>query len=184
MEDTEILNLYWSRDQQAISETDAAYGRRLHVLADRILQCYEDAQECVSDTYLHAWNAIPPQWPMHLFAFLAKICRNSALNRLEWSSAAKRSANLVALTAEMETCIPDARHANREDGRLLAAALNRFLKGLPQESRLIFLRRYWFADSIGEIAARYHISQSKVKTSLHRTRGKLRSFLESEGIYV
>lgn len=184
MDDAAIIALYWARSEEAISQTDAAYGRKLHVLADRVVQNYEDAQECVSDTYMRAWDTIPPQRPAHFFAYLAKICRNFALNRLDWKNAAKRKGEVVSLTAEMELCIPDKRAEQRMDAEELGRLLSAFLDGLTQESRLIFMRRYWFADSIEEIAARYNISQSKVKTRLHRTRGKLRVFLEKEGIRV
>lgn len=184
MDDAAIIALYWARSEEAISQTDAAYGRKLHVLADRVVQNYEDAQECVSDTYMRAWDTIPSQRPAHFFAYLAKICRNFALNRLDWKNAAKRKGEVVSLTAEMELCIPDKRAEQRMDAEELGRLLSAFLDGLTQESRLIFMRRYWFADSIEEIAARYNISQSKVKTRLHRTRGKLRVFLEKEGIRV
>ena len=126
MTDSQMIALFWERNEDAIRETDAVY-----------------------------------------FAYLAKICRNSALGRLQWLNAAKRSAEIVELTREE-----------------LAEILNRFLEGLPKDSRLIFLRRYWYTDSVAEIASRYRISQSKVKTQLHRTRNKLRMFLEKEGIAV
>lgn len=184
MDDAAIIDLYWARSEDAIGETDKVYGRKLHVLADRVVQSYEDAQECVSDTYMKAWDTIPPQRPVHFFAYLAKICRNFSLSRLDWKNAAKRKGEVVSLTAEMELCIPDRRAEQPMDGEELGRLLSAFLDGLSQESRLIFMRRYWFADSIEDIAARYGISQSKVKTRLHRTRGKLRTFLEKEGICV
>lgn len=184
MEDSELIALYWARDERAISETDAAYGRRLLALADRILQSREDAEESVSDTYMKTWNTIPPQRPNHFFAFLAKICRNTALGCLDWKNAAKRSAEVVSLTGELELCVPDRSQERKLESRELGRVLNAFLESLPRESRLIFMRRYWYADSIAEISARYGISESKVKTRLHRTRRKLRGFLEGEGICV
>lgn len=180
MTDQQIIELYWKRDDDAIRQTDAVYGGKLLSLSDRILRCREDAQECVSDTYLRAWNAIPPTRPARLYAFLAKLCRNCSLNRLEWNNAAKRGAEVVRLTRELEECLP-AREPN--DGEL-TEALNRFLEEQPRESRLIFLRRYWYLDSVADIARRYSISQSKVKTRLHRTRKKLKEFLEGEGIGI
>ena len=167
MTDSQMIALFWERNEDAIRETDAVYGRRLYQLADQILHSAQDAEESVNDTYLKAWETIPPQRPNHFYAYLAKICRNSALGRLQWLNAAKRSAEIVELTREE-----------------LAEILNRFLEGLPKDSRLIFLRRYWYADSVAEIASRYRISQSKGKTQLHRTRNKLRIFLEKEGITV
>lgn len=184
MNDAEILALYWERNENAIKETDAVYGRRLHVLSKRIVNSHEDAQECVSDTYMKAWETIPPQRPNYFFAYLARICRNLSLDRLEWWSAARRSATVVSLTQEMELCIPDHSLERKLEGEELGKALNRFLESLSQENRMIFMRRYWYCDSIQGIAGRFNISQSKVKTQLHRTRNKLKQFLEKEGICV
>lgn len=182
MEDGKIIQLYWDREEQAIRETEIKYGGRLGAIAYRIMNTHEDAQECVSDTYLTAWNTIPPQRPEYLFAYLAKICRNLCFGRLDWLNAAKRKAEVVSLTREMELCIPDRRLEDKIEGQELGEALNRFLGTISRENRMIFLRRYWFADSIEEIAARYDMSLSKVKTSLHRTRNKLSAFLAKEGI--
>ena len=184
MTDSQIIALFWDRNENAIHETDTVYGRKLYVISDKILHSRQDAEESVSDTYMRAWDTIPPQKPMYFFAYLAKICRNVSLGRLQWNSAAKRSAEIVSLTQEMEQCIPDQSHERKLEGEEIGRVLNRFLGSLSLESRLIFMRRYWYTDSIQEIAARYHISQSKVKTQLHRTRKKLQLFLEKEGIYV
>ena len=184
MEDETIITLFWERNEQAIRETDAAYGRKLFALSNRILGDREDAEESVSDTYLEAWNAIPPKRPRNLYGFLAAICRNLSFNRLDWKLAAKRNAEVVLLTQEMENCIPDRRLDGEMDGRELRRVLERFLQSLSQESRLIFLRRYLYVDTVSEIAARYHISESKVKTQLHRTRKKLKAYLEKEDICV
>ena len=184
MEDTKIIDLYFARNEDAIAETDAAYGRKLFALSHRILNNQEDAEESVSDTYMRAWETIPPQKPNYFFAYLAKICRNFSLSKLQWNSAAKRNAEVVSLTQEMEACIPDRSHERKLKGEEIGGVLNQFLDSISMESRLIFMRRYWYTDSIAEIAERYHISQSKVKTQLHRTRNKLQLFLESEGIYV
>ena len=184
MTDAEIIQLYWSRNEDAIRETDAVYGRKLHTLAERIVQNNEDAQECVSDTYLKTWDTIPPQRPSYFFAYIAKICRNFALGVLDWKSAAKRKGEVVALTQEMEACIPDPAHQRRLEGEELGKVLNRFLETLSYESRVIFLRRYWYLDTVAEIADHCGITQSKVKTQLHRTRAKLHGFLEKEGITV
>lgn len=182
MEDSKIIDLYWQRDQQAIEETDRAYGGRLSALSVRILNSVEDARECVNDTYLAAWNTIPPQRPEFFFAYLAKICRNCSLGRLDWLNAAKRKAEVVTLTREMELCIPDRSNDRRLEGQELGKLLNTFLGTISRENRMIFLRRYWYADTIEEIASRYGVTQSKVKTSLHRTRNKLSVFLQKEGI--
>lgn len=184
MTDSQIIALFWERSEDAIRETDAAYGRKLYAISDKILRSSQDAEESVSDTYMRAWETIPPQKPNYFFAYLAKICRNFSLSKLQWNSAAKRNADVVSLTQEMEQCIADHSHNRKLEGEEIGRVLNRFLDSISAESRLIFMRRYWYTDSIGEIAARYNISQSKVKTQLHRTRNKLRLFLESEGIYV
>lgn len=184
MEDSQILDLYFQRDERAITETDTAYGRRLHDLSYRILASFEDAQECVSDTYMKAWQTIPPQRPTYFFAYLAKICRFLSFGRLDWLNAAKRKAELVQLTAEMELCIPDRAVQDRMESRQLGELLNSFLATLSRDNRVIFLRRYWYADSVAQIASRYGMSESKVKTQLHRTRCRLREYLQKEGIQV
>ena len=184
MTDLQIIDLYWARNEQAIQETDLRYGTRLHTLANKIVQNYEDAQECVSDTYLKTWETIPPKRPDYFFAYIAKICRNFALGVLDWKSAAKRKGEVVALTQEMEACIPDPQHERKLEREELGEILNRFLQTLSRDNRVIFLRRYWYLDTVAEIASRYGMSQSKVKTQLHRTRAKLHAFLEKEGIAV
>lgn len=184
MEDAKIIDLYFKRDQQAVVETDVAYGRKLFTLADRILRNPQDAEESVSDTYYQAWETIPPQKPNFFFAYLAKICRFFALGKLGWKNAAKRNAEVVALTEEMAQCIPDSSLDREMEARELGRILNAFLGTLTPESRMIFLRRYWYVDTIAEIAQRYGVSESKVKTQLHRTRARLCTYLEKEGIAV
>ena len=184
MEDAKIIALFFERNEQAVKETDIAYGRKLFVLSNNILRNQEDAEESVSDTYMETWKTIPPKYPKYFYAFLASICRNLSFNRLDWRMAAKRNAEVVALTQEMETCIPDSRQDTEMDRRELRRVLETFLESLSKESRLIFLRRYLYVDTVAEISARYGISESKVKTQLYRTRTKLRSCLEKEGIFV
>ena len=184
MTDSQIIALFWDRNEDAIRETDAAYGRRLYAISNQILCQRQEAEESVSDTYMKAWETMPPQKPLYFFAYLAKICRNFSLARLQWNSAAKRSAEIVSLTQEMAECIPDRRMEHRLECEALGQLLNRFLESLSQDNRLIFLRRYWYADSVREIADRYGITESKVKTQLHRTRKKLQVFLEKEGIAI
>ena len=184
MEDAKIIELFFQRNEQAVKETDAAYGRKLYVLSNNILNNREDAEESVSDTYMETWNSIPPKRPKYFYAFLASICRNMSFNRLDWRLAAKRNAEVVALTQELEMCVPDSRQDGEMDRRELRRVLESFLDSLSKESRLIFLRRYLYVDTVAEIAARYGISESKVKTQLHRTRVKLHTHLKKEGIYV
>ena len=184
MTDKEITELYFARSENAIRETAKKYGKYCHTIADRILHSREDSEECVSDTYMKAWQTIPPQRPTYFFAFLAKICRHLAFGKLDWDNAAKRKAEVVSLSDEMQLCIPDRGWERRLEGQEIGHLLNEFLAVTPRESRMIFLRRYWYCDSIEEISRRYGIGQSKVKTSLHRTRGKLKAFLAKEGIAV
>jgi len=184
VEDAKIIDLFWNRNEQAITEADAAYGRKLFSLSNNILRNREDAEESVSDTYMETWKAIPPKRPKYFYAFLAAICRNLSFNRLDWHLAAKRHAELVELTQEMEMCIPDSRQTAQIDGRELRQVLEAFLESLSKESRLIFLRRYLYVDTVAEIATRYGISESKVKTQLHRTRAKLHIHLAKEGIHI
>ncbi len=184
MEDAKIIDLFFARNEDAIVETDAAYGRKLHVLSNRILNNREDAEESVSDTYMKAWEIIPPQRPKFFYAFLASICRHLSFHKVDWRFAAKRNAEIVSLTQEMEMCIPDATQERILEGKELGRIINAFLEGLSKESRLIFLRRYWHLDTIAEIAARYGMTESKVKSQLSRTRAKLCTYLEREGIQV
>ncbi|MBP3683740.1 MAG: sigma-70 family RNA polymerase sigma factor [Oscillospiraceae bacterium] len=184
MDDAGIIALFFQRNEQAVKETDTAYGRKLYLLSHNILGNREDAEESVSDTYMETWKTIPPKRPKYFYAFLAAICRHISFNRLDWRLAAKRNAEVIALTQEMESCIPDTRQDAELDRRELRRILEAFLESLPRESRLIFLRRYLYVDTVAEIAQRYGISESKVKTQLHRTRAKLHSYLTKEGICV
>lgn len=184
MEDMKIIELFFKRNPDAISETDRSYGRKLHTLANNILRCHEDAEESVSDTYLKAWETIPPKRPAHFFAYLGTICRHFAFGKLDWKNAEKRQAEVIALTEEMQRCIPDDSQERKMEGKEIGRAINAFLATLTMESRLIFLRRYWYCETIAEIAQRYEISESKVKTRLHRTRVQLNAFLQEEGICV
>ena len=182
MQDENIIALFWERNEEAIHETDLAYGRKLHYLAHRILGNQEDAEESVNDTYMKAWEAMPPQWPRYLYAFLSAICRNLSLHKVDWKLASKRNAVVVTLSEELSSCIPDTGWERSQEGREIGKLLDVFLGSLPEESRRIFLRRYWFGDTIAEIADQYTMTESKVKMQLSRTRKKLRSFLEKEEV--
>ena len=181
MEDGKIIELYFQRDEEAIRQTEAAYGHKLYTLAYRILLSREDAEESVSDTYLKAWDSIPPTKPTFFFAYLSKICRFLCFGKLDWKNASKRKAEMVELTAEMELCIPDLSREAQVRSQELGQLLNDFLGTLSEENRKLFMRRYWYADSVAEIAQRFRMGESKVKTRLFRTRNQLRVFLEKEG---
>ncbi len=182
MKDDEIIALYFRRDEDAIRQTELAYGSKLYNLSYRLLWNREDAEESVSDTYMKAWENIPPTKPTFFYAYLAKICRFLAMGKLDWNNAAKRKAEVVELSDEMENCIPDLSREMQIQSQELGALLSEFLGTLSPENRQIFMRRYWYAESIAEIAQRFHLGESNVKTKLMRTRNALRSFLEKEGI--
>lgn len=184
MDDSKIIDLYFARKEDAIKHTDETYGRRLYHLAENIVKNGQDAEESVSDTYMKAWDTIPPQRPQHFFAYLAKICRNFALKRLDWKNAGKRKAEIVSLTEEMEMCIPDQSRDREMEAKELGMILDRFLRTLTPENQMVFLRRYWYADTIAEIAARYGISESAVLMRLNRARAKLCTYFEKEGMKV
>ena len=184
MEDGKIIELFFARNEDAIRHTDDTYGRRLFTLADNIVRNDQDAEESVSDTYMKAWDTIPPKKPMHLFAYLAKICRNFALKKLDWRAAAKRNAEVVSLTQEMEVCIPDVSRDREMEARELGRILDAFLRTLSEENQMVFLRRYWYVDTVAEIAVRYGISESAVQMRLNRTKHKLAAYLAKEGIRV
>ncbi|MBQ4563582.1 MAG: RNA polymerase sigma factor [Lachnospiraceae bacterium] len=183
MEDSRIVDLYLSRDESAICETSEKYGSRLRWLSRGIVGEWETAEECENDTYYAAWNSIPPHEPRtYLYAFLARITRNLSLNCCRNCERLKRSALICELDREMEQCIPAPDDVDsRIDQLLLKDAINGFLRTLSAEKRIVFLRRYWYLDSIADISRRFAISKSKVKTMLFRVRKELREYLEKEG---
>ncbi len=186
MDDNKIIDLYWARSQQAIVESQNKYGAYCRAIALNILDRAEDAEECVNDTWLRAWNAMPPQRPTMLQAFFGKLTRNLSLDRWRRERAAKRGGSQTELALEeLEGClsareqVEDALNAEQT-----GAVISRFLRTLPDTDRKLFLRRYWYLDSIQILAAGFHMTQSQVKSRLHRTRQKLRAELEKEGVAV
>lgn len=186
MEDNRIVDLYLLRWEDAIAQTAAKYGCRLRRISLGIVQDLETAEECENDTYLQAWNRIPPSKPYgYLFPFLARMIRNISIDICRNRSALKRSGFMVELTAEMEQCIPASDDPAAEvDRKLLGEIISRYLRTLSPEKRVVFLRRYWYMESVSVIAKELGIGESKVKTMLFRCRKGLRSFLEKEGYYV
>ena len=184
MEDNAIIDLYWARSENAISQTAVKYGGYCYAIAYHILESPEDSEESVNDTYLAAWNTMPPKRPSALSAFLGKITRYISLDRWKRRSASKRGGGQTTLALEeLEECVsggedPEEHLARKE----LLALVNRFLEGLPEPERRVFVCRYWYLDSIADIAQRYDFTESKVKTTLHRTRQKLSRQLEKEGM--
>ena len=183
MEDGKIVELYLRRDETAIRRTSEKYGDRLRSLAYGIVCDRQTAEECENDTYLEAWSRIPPHEPKNYFyAFLARIARHISLNFCRDRSRLKRSAFLCELTAEMEECIPAPDDAQcRLDDLAFGEALNGFLRTLSEEKRNLFVRRYWYLDSISDLSKRFSLSESNVKTTLYRCRNQLRQHLEKEG---
>lgn len=184
MDDQRIIRLYHKREETAIEQTDIKYGHAIFNFANRILNNAQDAWECLNDTYLKAWNSMPPVWPRALQAYLLRLCRCTACNRLNWNNAKKRGAVMVELTLELEQCIPAAGAGKETEQIVIKDVLNLFLEQLPKESRILFLQRYWFAREIAEIAKENGMSQGKVKMNLMRSRKKLRAMLEKEGLTV
>lgn len=183
MEDSAILDLYFARNEVAIVETDRKYGGYCYRIANAILQSNEDAEETLSDTLLHAWNAIPPRRPSILKLFLAKITRNLAFTRWRAMSAAKRGGGETELVLEeLAGCIPGGERVDDHlNGQELARTIRSFLDTLPPREQDIFLRRYFFVEESGEIAARYKMKPANVLRILSRTRAKLKNYLTQEG---
>lgn len=184
MEDSEIIQLYWDRSEQAIAETSGKYGSFLCRIAWNILRSHDDAEECVNDTYLRTWNAILPARPGAFRTWLGRITRNLSLDRWNRERAQKRGGDETALLlGELESCVPSPHRTEQHlEDQALADLISSFLRTLPKESRVIFLRRYWYGESLESIAAFLGCSSGKVKSSLFRTRGKLRIYLEQEGV--
>ena len=183
MDDNRIIALYMSRDERAIQETSVKYGARLQNISYGITEDRQIAEECENDTYLEAWNRIPPHNPVgYLFSFLCRIVRHKSLDACRTRSRLKRRAVIAELTTEMEECIPSPDDTTcRLEYKELGEAISRYLRTLTEEKQLIFLRRYWYMDSVSTISRRLGIGQSKVKMTLLRCRNGLREYLEKEG---
>lgn len=184
MEDTEIVELYFAREERAIQETDSKYGGYCYSIAYNILTNRQDAEESVSDTYMAAWNAIPPSHPSLLAAFLGKITRRLSIDQWRKRNAYKRTGGEIVLALEeldqvvSDSETPEAAVTRKE----LAASLNRYFDSLPETERSVFLCRYWYLDSISQIAEKTGFTTSKVASMLHRMRGNLRKQLAKEGL--
>ena len=184
MEDNQIIQLYFDRSEDAISQTAVKYGKYCHTIAYNILHNFEDSEECVKDTYWKAWGIIPPRRPKKLAAFLGKITRNLSLDKYRHYTADKRGGGEFSIALdELGDCVSSL--GNMDDytnEMVLVDTLNRFLASLSAEHRKIFMRRYWYISSVKEIADDYGITESKVKMSLLRSRNQLKAVLEMEGI--
>lgn len=183
MDDQRIVALYWARDEQAIAETQSKYGRYCHTIAQRILDSHEDAEECVNDTYIRAWGAMPPHRPTRLATFLGKITRNLAIDRYLARRTQKRAAEPELVLDELAECITeDDRALSPAEELALRDAVNGFLASLPVRTRRAFLYRYWHLMPVAEVARTCGMRESAVKVLLHRTRQKFKEYLEKEDI--
>lgn len=185
MEDEKIIGLFFERSEQAITELDIKYGKLCYKLAYNILGSVPDAQECINDAWLGAWNAIPPARPSPLAAYLCKIVRNLSLKRYHAKTADKRGGGLAQAEEELAPWLPAPRNVENEvDARELASVIEKFLDTLSGENRVIFLRRYWFADAYDDIAKRTGLSKNNVSVRLVRMRRQMKQFLTESGVLV
>lgn len=184
MNDPQIVDLYWQRNLDAISLSAQKYGNYCLSVAKNILCNFQDAEECVNDTWVGAWNSMPDNRPNNLRIFLGTITRRLACSRIRMDHAQKRGSGQIPLILEeLETCLPTAPSAAQVvEAKELERYINAFLHTLPQQECNIFLRRYWFAESVSQISRRYNCNPNTVKSSLYRSRRKLRAFLEKEGL--
>lgn len=183
MKDIQIIELFFQRAEEAITRLAEKYGAMCRTIARRILWDERDSEECVNDTWVQTWNAIPPQRPNYLGGFVGRITRNLALNRLEYNRAQKRDSTLMETFTELNDSLPDP--GDRvTDEVIFRDFLDRFLRRQSEEHRRYFLRRYWYGMSVWEIAQECGVGEEKVKSALFRTRSKLRQAMEEEGICV
>ena len=186
MEDSKIVQLYWNRDEQAIGATADKYGRYCASIARNILGNREDAEECVNDTYLYAWNAIPPHRPGILSTFLGKITRNLSFNRYQYNTADKRGGGeTAAVLEELLDIVSDGEGPEQTmEYRELVKAIDSFLAGLPAQKRRIFVCRYWYFDSVSDIASQFQMTENNVSVTLNRIRAQLRDYLMEGGFVL
>ena len=177
MDDLRIIELYFDRNEQAITETDTKYGKLCHSIAYNILNNHEDSKECVNDTYVGVWNAIPPTRPNNFMSFVCKVARNLSLKRLEFMKREKRSAEVILSLDELAAVLPDDRYAPNVSDEDVGKLISKFLSSQEKYVRDVFIRKYFYFDSIREIAKRYSFTESKVKNMLFYTRNKLKDYL-------
>ena len=184
MDDLMIIEMYFARNEQAIKETDLKYGKCCFRLAYNILFNIQDSEECVSDTYLAVWNKIPPTRPNNFVAFLCKIVRNLSMKKLDFNLALKRNQDITISFFELEEIMPDNRVESELEYEILGEIISDFLRQEKEEARNVFIRKYYFFDSISDIAKMYSFTESKVKNMLYHSRARLKDYLKKEGIEV
>lgn len=185
MEDSKIIDLFWERDEEAIRHTEMKYGAYCHTIASNILSIKEDAEECVNDTWLRAWNNMPPQRPINLRIWLGKVVRNCALNLWDKNHAKKRYHGIDSLFEELADCLSSDDNAVQAlEVKELNLLINDWLKTLSASDRALFIRRYWGAESLSVLAKDWHISSAKLAQKMYRLRRELRSVLQKEGVNI
>ena len=185
MEDVKIIDLFFGRSEQAIAALSEKYGDLCHKVSYNILRDELDAEECVNDAYLGVWNTIPPQNPNPLITYLCRIVRNLSVKRYHYNTAQKRNSYYDAALEELENCIPAATTVEAElEAKELALILDEFLDTLDQENRVMFMRRYWFSESVSDIASLFSMNSHTVTVKLSRIRDKLRNYLTERGVYI
>lgn len=185
MEDNNIVNLFWNRDEDAIRETEMKYGAYCHTIAFNILSIKEDAEECVSDTWLSAWNSIPPQRPLNLRIWLGKVVRNCALNLWNRNHAKKRYNGMEELLEELADCLPSDDNATQTlEVKELSQFINNWLKNLSASDRALFIHRYWGGESLTDLARIWHTTPSKLAQKTYKMRCDLKSELQKEGVTI
>ncbi|MBE6985643.1 MAG: sigma-70 family RNA polymerase sigma factor [Ruminococcaceae bacterium] len=184
MEDRRIVELYWLRSEEAITASERKYGAYCNTISYNITYSHEDAEECVNETWIRSWNTMPPQKPMRLMAFFGKIVRNCSLDLFRRKTALQRGGGSVPLALEeLSECLASEQDVEKQvESRQLSESLNRFLHDLPQRDCNLFLRRYFYMDSVETAAKRYHITAKNAAVILHRVRKKLAEYLQKEGL--
>lgn len=185
MEDQEIIGLYHQRNENAITQTEKKHGAFCRRLAIHILSNREDAEECVNDTWMAAWNRMPPDWPQSLRAYLGRITRNISISRFRFKHASKRFAGMELLLSELEECVPGGRPAEEKlEQQALSEIIARWLAGLEEEDRVLFVRRYWYGDTVKSLAFTHGMTANRMARRMQRLRQSLRAVLEEEGVDV
>lgn len=182
MEDNEIIRLYHQRNEEAIAQTELAHGAFCRRLAFRLLSSREDVEECINDTWLAAWMRMPPDWPTSLRAFLGRITRNLSISRFRKNRAAKRYAGMEILLSELEECVPDKGADLQLEREMLSGIISRWLDSLDKEDRLLFVRRYWYAETVKDLAAESGMTANQMAKQMQKLRDSLRQELKKEGM--
>ena len=184
MDDSDIIELYFARDEQAIRETDKKYGKLCRSIAYNILHNHEDTEECLNDMYNGVWNTIPPTRPVNFMSFVCAITRNLSLKKFQYLMRDKRAKTVLVSLTDLEEILPDERIRSDISCEAIGRMISSFLRTQKEDARNVFVRKYYFFDSTEEIARRYAFTQSKVKSMLYHTRNKLRDYLIQEGVEI